>query len=309
MSSFAGSFGDESRLTGSTSPFDDDGYIGYEPRLNSQRFESYSKFDTDSVKDSAVESSPIFTSHAYTGGDDMYSSHPVRESPPSIYSGGAGGGFSIAFSPEQNGGQGFNGPILPPPAGMQAEEGFALREWHRLNAIRLEEKEKEEKQMLQQIIEEAEEYKREFYRKRQLTIEKNKASNREKEELFLANREKFHAEAEKNYWKAIAELIPHEVPAMEKRGKKDQENKKPSIVVIEGPKPGKPTDLSRMRQILLKLKHNPPPHMKPKPPPPPAELKKDAKDASPAPTATPNVASAKATTTAAPAIPVSIAAA
>lgn len=98
-------------------------------------------------------------------------------------------------------------------------------------------------------------------------------------QLFLANRDKFHAEADKNYWKAIGELIPHEVPAIEKRGKKDRE-KQPSIVVIHGPKPGKPTDLSRMRQILLKLKHNPPPHMKPKPPPS-SETKKDAKTGPP----------------------------
>lgn len=75
---------------------------------------------------------------------------------------------------------------------------------------------------------------------------------------FLEDREKFHAEADKSFWKAIAELIPREVPVIEKKGKKE---KKPTIVVIQGPKPGKPTDLSRMRQLLVKLKHEPPVHM------------------------------------------------
>lgn len=170
------------------------------------------------------------------------------------------------------------------------------------NAILLEEKEKREKEMRRQIIEEAEVYIHAFYEKRKLNIETNKTNNREREkvklsnrvihfaiflsilataifrclvaQVYLANQEKFHKEADKQYWKAIAELIPHEVPNIEKkRGKKDQE-KKPSITVIQGPKPGKPTDLSRMRHILVKLKHTPPPHMMPPPPAP----KKDAKD-------------------------------
>lgn len=145
--------------------------------------------------------------------------------------------------------------------------GFVM---HRQNAIQLAEKEKIEKELLNQIIDEADEYKVDFYRRRKITCENNIATKREKEKLFVANQEKFHVEADNNYWKAIAELIPYEISAIErKRGKKDQE-KKPSVVIVQGPKPGKPTDLSRMRQIILKLKHNTPPHLKPSPPPAPA---------------------------------------
>lgn len=94
-------------------------------------------------------------------------------------------------------------------------------------------------------------------------------------QLFLANQEKFHTEANKAYWRAIGELIPKEVPSIEKKGKKDKE-KQPFINVIQGPKPGRPTELSRMRQILVKLKHNPPEHMKPSAKPS-LEPRKDAK--------------------------------
>ncbi|KAI4312132.1 hypothetical protein MLD38_036979 [Melastoma candidum] len=171
-----------------------------------------------------------------------------------------------------------DGPILPPPGQMEPEEGFALREWRRQNAILLEEKEAREKEMRIQIILDAEDFIKEFYEKRKVNVESNMKNNREREKLFLSNQEKFHKEADKQYWKAIGELIPNEVPNIEKRGKKDQDKKKPSITVVQGPKPGKPTDLSRMRHILVKLKHTPPPHMVP-PPPPAKDAAKDKKDA------------------------------
>lgn len=165
--------------------------------------------------------------------------------------------------------------------------------------------------MRNQIIEEGEEYIKAFYEKTKLNVETNKTNNREKEkvwvfiqqtlkiinqsqkcisnpypntffhhseQLSLASQEKFHKEADKHYWKSIAELVPNEVAHIEKRGKKKDQDKKPSITVVQGPKPGKPTDLSRMRGILVKLKHKPPPHMLPPPPAPAAKDGKDAKD-------------------------------
>lgn len=118
----------------SSLPFDDDdGYTGYDPRLASQRFESFTNFDADSVsvsvKDSVSDSPPLFSSQSFDTGDDVFLSQPMPEtpSPPPIY--GSGGGYS-SFSPEQNG-KGSDGPILPSPAEMEPEEGSALREWRR----------------------------------------------------------------------------------------------------------------------------------------------------------------------------------
>lgn len=62
-------------------------------------------------------------------------------------------------------------------------QGFGRRQ----NAIRLEEKEKREKEMRGQIMEEAEEYKQAFFDKRKLNIETNKTNNREREKVCYAH--------------------------------------------------------------------------------------------------------------------------
>ncbi|KAL3519723.1 hypothetical protein ACH5RR_017872 [Cinchona calisaya] len=285
MSSFD-TFSVDGEDPATTRQFDDGGYGGYDS------YTAFSSADTPPYHSSGGGGGGGFPAGYEEEETVDHVSHSVNSPDPFGFSADQGATpFGSSTVPISNGNgkpydigedsEGFfssDGPVLPPPNEMQ-EEGFALLEWRRLNAIRLEEKEKREKEIRNQIIQEGEEFKQAFYEKRKLNIETNKNNNREKEKLHLASQEKFHKEVDKHYWKAIGELIPYEVPSIEKkRGKKEQE-KKPSITVIQGPKPGKPTDLSRMRQILLKLKHNPPPHMMPPPPPAPAKDDKAGKDA------------------------------
>ncbi|KAI3947572.1 hypothetical protein MKW92_016815 [Papaver armeniacum] len=315
MASFQNTFssnegeGEEIRVS-SNSPFDDvdDSYIGYDPRLPSQRFDS--NFDVNEVEEeeeikenpSDLSSIPPPPPQEGLLNDDDFTAHHVSNivvDDDNVTPSTETYGFSSTvvdepnndsknseyspslFSevPESNGHEKMydnggdidgvfvsdDGPLLPPPTEMEPEEGVVLREWRRQNAIELEEKEKREKEMRNQILDEAEVYKKAFYEKRELNCATNKVNIREKEKLFLANQENFNKNADKQYWKSISELIPHEVASLEKKkGKKDSE-KKPSVVIVQGPKPGNPTDLSRMRQILIKLKHETPSHLIPSP--------------------------------------------
>ncbi|XP_022848189.1 clathrin light chain 2-like [Olea europaea var. sylvestris] len=257
-----------------TRQFDDGGYTGYD-----ESYTAFSPADTPPYSAAAAGAGvypPEYGESEEVVVDHVDSPDPFGSSTTAPISNG-NGNRPYDMGEDSEGIFNSDGPILPPHSELQPEEGFALREWRRQNAIRLEEKEKREKELRNQILEDAEEYKKNFYEKRILGLETNKTSNREREKSFLAGQEKFHKEADKQYWKAIAELIPNEVPNIEKRVKKKDKDKKPSITVVQGPKPGKPTELSRMRHILVKLKHNPPPHMLP-PPPAPAKDKKDSKD-------------------------------
>ena len=53
----------------------------------------------------------------------------------------------------------------------------------RQNDIRIEEKERREKEILSQILSEADDYKVDFYNRRKVTCETNRTTNREKEKV------------------------------------------------------------------------------------------------------------------------------
>ncbi|KAI5064096.1 hypothetical protein GOP47_0020766 [Adiantum capillus-veneris] len=332
MASFDAYAGGGDDLGNDTRPFESDGYMGFDPRLPSQRFDSF-RMPEDSYADDHYtqedskelgdldEEDEFGTHKERTGSNGAFDPMPGGTSPPPPYhssfddelgdgrspsmsssnfgqsfdsrlqgdfapadefsqtmdSNGKGLDHDDTFAHGEGFGYGFppptgfhdGGAVLPPPDEMQAEEGFMLREWKRKNAIHLEEKVRNEREKLSQIIDAADVYKEGFLEKRKAHCEATKKNNRDKEKVFLENHKDFHANANKHYWKAVAELIPHELPSMElkSRGKKDQ--KKPAVV-NHGPKPGKATDLTRMRQVLVKLKHNPPAHMILPPPAPPA---------------------------------------
>lgn len=64
----------------------------------------------------------------------------------------------------------------------------------------MEEKEKKEKETRLQILEEADEYKIGFYRKREINVESTKASNREREKVISMHSFTFLIESSEFLW-------------------------------------------------------------------------------------------------------------
>ncbi|CAM6051528.1 unnamed protein product [Sphagnum compactum] len=305
MADDAYSGGGEDLVDGSSlRPFGND-FNSFDPRLESARFDS-SRMESSRFDSSFRASEDFNADHFHDeGGKDAFDdfkgasnefSVPDYQTPVHLNGGGGFGTKELDedFFAQDATATGVNGAVLPPPEEMGQEEGHILREWKRKNALHLQEKERIERERLQQIIDDADDYKDELLAKRKMNREANIKKNRDQEKVYLANQENFHKNADKAYWKAVAELLPKELPpSLEPKGRKnkDKNEKKSTFVANKGPKPGKPTDLGRMRQVLLKLKHNPPAHMIPPLPPPPkpeTEASKDTtKGEKPADTVTP----------------------
>lgn len=146
--------GDDAAPVGgaTTRPFDD-GYLGYDPRLPSQRFDSFSP--SEDADDPAPPSHDFAVDVASGGAGDglvfhsddasVHGQQPAISDDYGISVSDEGYGFSTAASPftmpqangtshgvEENGEIfGSDGPILPDLDQMQREEGFLLMEWRR----------------------------------------------------------------------------------------------------------------------------------------------------------------------------------
>ncbi|KAG0591283.1 hypothetical protein KC19_1G163500 [Ceratodon purpureus] len=150
----------------------------------------------------------------------------------------------------------------------QLQESEILRQWRRKKEAELEERERESQAKQDHILEQAAIERENFYKERKAQIEAKKRLNREKEMKYHADVEAKQKLVEGNLWEAVASLIGLNGEVDGKTANSSGKSPK-SIVELStprtheskrprdtSPKPTKKTaDLSRMREILLKLQH------------------------------------------------------
>ncbi|CAI5464859.1 unnamed protein product [Closterium sp. Yama58-4] len=160
--------------------------------------------------------------------------------------------------PAEENGTFDGGAKLPPPSQMGSEESILLREWRRKKAIELEEKARISREKHQQVLEDSKAELEAFYKKREFQVTQAKANNREKEKAYVDNLLSLNSKQGGNYWESVCAFTNFDVSIKKEKAKKKDEPTRMSTQLNDA-KPGKHTDLARMRQVLLKLKHNPPP--------------------------------------------------
>jgi len=151
-----------------------------------------------------------------------------------------------------------DGPVLPDPKDME-EESILLREWRRKKALELEEKARISREKHAEIIDSAKAETKKFYEKQKQTVAENKVTNREREKAFLSQLESLNAKKGGNTWESVTQFINFESATVKKDSKKPKPGEpQRTSALLNSAKPGKHTDMTRMRQVLLKLKRTPP---------------------------------------------------
>nr|AQQ11757.1 clathrin light chain 2b [Chara australis] len=196
-------------------------------------------------------------------------------------SGSGNGDGKENMSPMGTGGTPTSARTLPrrESSTVLRETSELIHEWRRQRAKELQKKADMEKKKKADILQQASIQREAMVSERSKAIAAAYKTNREKEKVYLAELEwSMQTKPGGNYWATVAKIADDaKVGAEEKEkparaGSVDRGKDKgrrgsgaassPSTSTSAGspaalPKPGKQTDLTRMRQILNKLKHKP----------------------------------------------------
>ncbi|CAM6045376.1 unnamed protein product [Sphagnum compactum] len=222
----------------------------------------------------------------------MNASYGIQALISGIHTGSGGGGASgglVVDHHDQQSGSNFYDMRLP----NLASELEIRREWNRKNILEIKERQIRSKAQQELILEQAAKERECFYTERAAQLQATKIINREKERLFRAHMQSSqncNSDEGNNTWEAVAALIGLDLEdqvvvsnSSSSSSKKLQDvkiaellnsklgtdpNSPIGIIMaardLDGrrlkdppPTPSKATDLSRFKEILMKLRHQP----------------------------------------------------